>query len=230
MNPSASTLTQPTLEAIVLRIADRTGLPNQRARRRLAQALRQTLRTPVAGWQVLRVPASQALEYDLIPPAETEFSAAEGWSLSYALAKLPDVQHAEPSFQVLQDAEPAAEAPPTTQLPLPAALPTFDSCADDRPPAQVDEQELDWNGQLVDIRCAGSCSPPPPLPGFHPASAAGAASASVTPTAATATIQISSTNPPANPAASTPASNAISSTRADRPNTQRAAMDSIRLR
>ena len=200
MNPSASTLTQPTLEAIVLRIADRTGLPNQRARRRLAQALRQTLRTPVAGWQVLRVPASQALEYDLIPPAETEFSAAEGWSLSYALAKLPDVQHAEPSFQVLQDAEPAAEAPPTTQLPLPAALPTFDSCADDRPPAQVDEQELDWNGQLVDIRCAWQLQP------------------------------LSSTNPPASPAASTPASNTISSTRADRPNTQTADMDSIRLR
>jgi thermitase len=168
MNPSAATLTQPTLEAIVLRIADKAALPGQRARRRLAQALRQSLHTPVAGWQVLRVPASQAHEYDLIPPAQTKFSAAEGWSLSYALARLPDVQHAEPSFQVLQDAEPAAEAPPATELPLPAALPTFDSCADDRPPTQVDDQELDWNGQLVDIRCAWQLQPPPPPPGFPP--------------------------------------------------------------
>ncbi len=167
---AANILAEPICDAItvVLR-ASVSGDPGRVARRRLAAALRLALGRPVIGWHVRRVRGSDEPEYDITPPDGEHLPVADAWNLTYMLAEQPDVVYAEPSFRVLQDAKPApAEALPEPPAALPAALPGFDSCADDTPPSAVDPGDLDWAPRLVDVPCAWELEPPPPAPGFAP--------------------------------------------------------------
>lgn len=174
---TALVLTQPICEGITLLLAD-TGAadPGRIARRRLATALRVTLGRPVTGWHVRRVPGSTLPEYDVTPPAATTLAVDVAWNLSYALADLPDVAHAEPTFRVLQDAEPAPALEPAQIAAQPRGLaaPQFENCADDAAPATVDPDDIDWAPRLVDLPCAWQLAPPPPAPGFAPGKMRGA--------------------------------------------------------
>jgi len=167
---TATILAEPICEAITVVLSASVGGDAGRvARRRLATALRLTLGRRVTGWHVRRVPGSDQPEYDITPPDGEHLPVADAWNLTYTLAEQPDVVYAEPSFRVLQDAQPApAETLPAEPAALPAALPGFDSCADDTPPASVDPNQLDWAPRLVDVPCAWELEPPPPAPGFAP--------------------------------------------------------------
>ena len=160
-------LAEPLCEAITVVLSADIGNSGGRVvRRRLATALRRTRGQPVTGWHVYRVRGSNLPEYDVMPPDDRPLSVPDAWNLTYALAEQPSVVSAEPSFRVLQDArpEPARVAPAQAGV-APAALPGFDLCADDRPPASVDSDQLDWAIQLVDLPCAWALEPPTPTAG-----------------------------------------------------------------
>ena len=165
---NASVLSDPICDAITVAVRVRVGdNPARVVRRRLATALRLTSGRLVAGWHVRQVRGSDPIEYDIIPPDGEPLSTADAWNLTYALAERPDVVYAEPSFRVLQDARSApAETMPAQASVQPAALPGFDSCADDMAPASVDPDQLDWAPRLVDLPCAWALEPLPPAPGF----------------------------------------------------------------
>lgn len=167
-DPITLNLTHPVFESITLTLVPGTKNPGRVARQRLTTALRQLpLPRPVKGWQVRRVPGTPQLAYDLIPPAPTPPTDApllavnEAWDLTYALETLPAVEDAEPSFIVIQDAEPIS-APATETPPAATAAPRgFESCVDDQAPLTVDPRELDWSARLVDAPCAWQLEPPP---------------------------------------------------------------------
>ena len=165
---NANILAEPICEAITVVVSTRVGGdPGRVVRRRLATALRLTLGRPVTGWHVRRVRGSDQPEYDITPPDGEHLPVADAWDLTYMLAEQPEIVYAEPSFRVLQDAEAVpAETLPAAPAAQPAALPGFDSCADDTPPASVDPNQLDWAPRLVDLPCAWELEPPPPAPGF----------------------------------------------------------------
>ncbi len=157
-------LTDPIPEAITI-VLD-PALDNQPwrlARRRLTTALRVALGQPATGWRVRRVPYTEGVVYDLLPPDELRLTAQEAWDLTYALRDLPDVLDAEPSFAMLQDAY-LPPANPLQQPLIPPAAPApagEDPCADDDPPAHVSPKLVDWCARLVDALCAWQLTPPP---------------------------------------------------------------------
>ncbi len=174
---STVVLTDPICEGITL-LLTQTGArnPGAVARRRLATTLRAVLGRAVTGWHVRRVPGSELPEYDITPPGGETLPIDVAWNLSYALAEQPAVVHAEPAFRVLQDAAPAvATAPSAAALTARGlATPQFENCTDDKPPATVDPDDIDWSPRLVDLPCAWQLEPPVPAPGFAPGKQRGA--------------------------------------------------------
>lgn len=160
-------LTQPIFENITITLSPATGSPGRVARRRLTTALRQTLHRSVNGWRVRRVPGSSNLTYDLLPPTGQTLAVDEAWNLTYALAALPNIQDAEPSFALLQDVTPviAPEVVPAIEA---RSLPPPAGAADDQAPATVDPALVDWSVRLVNAPGAWQLEPPPAPPGFSP--------------------------------------------------------------
>ena len=170
-NELIAPLSEPICEAVTLVLdGSITRDPGRVARRRLATGLRDALARPVKGWHVRHVPGSDLPEYDITPPDGETIAVNDAWNLSYALAALPDVSHAEPAVAVIQDAAPAIAVEPTpdTEESGPLAAPAFENCADEKPPAAVDPNDIDWSPRLVDAPCAWQLEPPPPEPGFPP--------------------------------------------------------------
>ncbi len=158
---NAPTLTEPVVEAITIVLDPTiTAKPWRVARRRLTTALRTTTRQPVRGWRVRRVPYTDKIAYDLLPPDKCPLTAADAWDLTYALRDLPDVRDAEPSFALIQDAfmPPADPAEAPVAMALPADI---DPCADDDAPASLNPNDVDWSARLVDAPCAWRLDPPP---------------------------------------------------------------------
>ncbi len=164
-------LSEPICEAVILVLDESiTRSPGRVARRRLATALRVVLDRSVRGWHVRHAPGSDLPEYDITPPSGETLAVDDGWNLSYTLAELPDVAHAEPAFAVIQDAKPVItpEPAPDTHEAGPLAAPSYENCMDDNPPAAVDPNDIDWSPRLVDAPCAWQLDPPPPEAGFPP--------------------------------------------------------------
>ena len=161
-DPTTPVLTEPMVDAITIVLDPAiTAKPWRVARRRLTTALRRTLAQPAKGWRVRRVPYTEELVYDLLPPGELPLPASDAWDLTYTLRELPDIQDAEPSFALIQD----AFIPPAdpTEVPRAAAMaaPTdADPCADDDAPASVNPNDVDWSARLVDAPCAWRLEPP----------------------------------------------------------------------
>ncbi len=164
LDQPALPLTEPVFEAITILLEPGIDArPWRVARSRLTTALRVALEEPATGWRVRRVPYTEEIVYDLLPPADTRISADEAWELTYALRELPDVLEAEPSFALLQDAR-IPPADPAEQPLAPAGLAApggIDPCADDQPPATVNPAEVDWSPRLVDALCAWGVESPP---------------------------------------------------------------------
>ncbi len=161
IEPFTLNLTHPIFEAITLTLTPGTPNPGRIARSRLNTALRRSLHQPVQGWRVQRVPGSAQLEFDLIPPEDLQLALNQAWDLTYALRSLPNVERAEPSFIVIQDATP--EIAPDTAVPTAAAVPAvraFENCLDEQAPASLDPDELEWSPRLVDVACAWQLDPP----------------------------------------------------------------------
>lgn len=160
--PTNLPLTQPIAEAITVVLDPAiTAKPWRVARRRLTTALRTTLGRQATGWRVRRVPYTEEIVYDLLPPDKPQLKVDEAWDLTYALEALPDVRDAEPSFATIQDAYMPAPDPAQQPAPAPAfaAARGVDPCADDAAPAAVNPNEVDWSPRLVDAPCAWRVEP-----------------------------------------------------------------------